>query len=314
MDAAPYRADLAEAPVGTHAVWTRAEDGLRLRVALTPVAGARGTVLVFPGRTEVVEKYGRLAARLAAQGWASASIDWRGQGLSDRLLDDPLIGHVGRFADYQRDVAAFVAVVNATLPGPHLLIGHSMGGAIGLRAVLEGLAVQAAVFSAPMWGIAMPALQAPINHALTFVLDSLGRGDRRAPTTPKRGYLLESPFEGNNLTNDPGHWAYMRDQVQAEPRYALAGPSVHWVREAVAECRWLLTQPPRALPMLTGFGTAESIVSKIAIRQRMAHWPGGDLLEIPGARHELMMERDDLRSLFETQMLAHFDRAVPRTQ
>lgn len=310
MDAAPYHSDLADAPAQTHAVWASASDGVRVRVALTPVEGAKGTVLVFPGRTEIVEKYGQVAGRLAAAGWASASIDWRGQGLADRLLEDPLIGHVGRFGDYQRDVDAMLAVVKAQLPGPLMLIGHSMGGAIGLRAVLRGIDVKAAAFSAPMWGIAMPALQKPINHALTFVLDTFGQGEMRAPTTPVRGYLLENPFENNNLTNDADAWEYMKRQVVEVPGLRLAGPSVHWVREAVAECRALLRHAPRDLAVLTGFGSAESIVSKVAIRQRMALWPKGELLEIDGARHELLMESAAMRDVFEGQMLRLFEGAL----
>jgi lysophospholipase len=307
MKAAPYHTELADAPAQTHAVWAQASDGVRARVAITPVEGATGPVLVFPGRTEIVEKYGRVAGRLAAAGWASASIDWRGQGLADRLIDDPLIGHVGRFSDYQRDVAALLEVVKHTLPGPYMLIGHSMGGAIGLHAVLDGINVNAAAFSAPMWGIAMPALQKPINEALTFVLDTFGQGQMRAPTTSVRGYLLENTFEDNNLTNDQGAWDYMVRQVVDVPGLRLAGPSVHWVREAVAECRALLRHAPRDLPVLTGFGSAESIVSKTAIRQRMALWPKGELLEIAGARHELMMETPERREVFEGQMMRLFE-------
>ncbi|PKP84875.1 MAG: alpha/beta hydrolase, partial [Alphaproteobacteria bacterium HGW-Alphaproteobacteria-2] len=48
--AAPLDAALAESPPGGHAAWLRTDDGVRLRAALWP-EGARGTVLIFPGRT-----------------------------------------------------------------------------------------------------------------------------------------------------------------------------------------------------------------------------------------------------------------------
>ena len=115
-----------------------------------------GTVLMLPGRTEHAEKYGTTAERLAAAGYASAALDWRGQGLADRLLPDRRKGHVGQFADYQRDLDAFAAAVRETLPGPFYLLAHSMGGCIGLRGLMRGLDVAAAAFSAPMWGLDMP--------------------------------------------------------------------------------------------------------------------------------------------------------------
>jgi len=44
----------------------------------------KGTVLLFPGRTEYIEKYGPAAADFLARGFATVVIDWRGQGLADR--------------------------------------------------------------------------------------------------------------------------------------------------------------------------------------------------------------------------------------
>ena len=74
------------------AFWLTAADGVRLRVGLWSHPGAQGTVLLLPGRTEYVEKYGRAAADLRSRGYATLAIDWRGQGLADRALDDPMSG------------------------------------------------------------------------------------------------------------------------------------------------------------------------------------------------------------------------------
>lgn len=101
---APFRADLAEAPEGGHCVWRRARDGLRLRAAAWEGNGSKGSILLFTGRTEYIEKYGRVIQELTSAGYSLATMDWRGQGLSDRLLDDPMIGHVENFSDYQCDV------------------------------------------------------------------------------------------------------------------------------------------------------------------------------------------------------------------
>lgn len=297
MEPAPYYTDLAEAPDQTKAVWTTASDGLKLRIAICPVQGAKGVVLLFPGRTELVEKYGRVMTRLAKQGYSSAAIDWRGQGLSDRMLEDRLIGHVGRFRDYQRDVAALVDALHA-LPGPRYLLAHSMGGAIGLRAVLDGLDVKAAAFSAPMWGIKMPAYQDTLSRLVIRVLSGIGQGDMRAPGTVTHSYLLENSFAGNNLTTDLDEWTYMKRQVEQVPDFALAGPSINWVRQAIVECNALVASKPRDIAILTGLGGDETIVPRKPIEDRMARWPSGAVLHVPGARHELMMESPAKRDRF----------------
>ncbi|MEM8538398.1 MAG: alpha/beta hydrolase, partial [Pseudomonadota bacterium] len=112
MTAAPFFADLAKGPDGGAAFWTTTDDGVRLRFGIWPAEGkaAKGTVFLFTGRTEYIEKYGPVAARFAASGLATLAIDWRGQGLSDRLVAQPTLGHVGSFDDFQRDVAAAVSL------------------------------------------------------------------------------------------------------------------------------------------------------------------------------------------------------------
>ncbi len=306
MEPAPYYAHLAEAPPQTQAFWRTASDGIRLRIAICPVDGAKGMIAIFPGRTELVEKYGRVMARLAQHGYSSAAIDWRGQGLADRLLDDPLIGHVGAFRDYQLDVAAFMAALH-TLPGPRYLLAHSMGGAIGLRAVLSGLDVKAAAFSAPMWGLKMPAYQDLISRLLIRTLRAMGHGDMRAPGTAAHSYLLENSFAGNNLTTDLDEWSYMKRQVKEVPEFALAGPSINWVREAIVECADLIRCPPRDLPLFAGLGLDEKIVPREPIYRRTETWPSSELLQIPGAQHGLLMEVPSKRDPFLTSMFEHFE-------
>ena len=66
---------------------------------------------------------------LRARGFAVATFDWRGQGLSDRALDDPRKGHVGDFSEYELDLEVFMnEVVLPDCPPPLFAIGHSMGG------------------------------------------------------------------------------------------------------------------------------------------------------------------------------------------
>ena len=169
MENAPLHNELAQGPDGGEAFWLTADDGVRLRMAWWPCEAARGTVLIFPGRTEYAEKYGRTARDMHDRGFAAISVDWRGQGLADRFLPDVRTGHVGTFTDYQRDVAAVVAALEALdAPRPWYLLAHSMGGCIGLRSVMDGLPVAACAFSGPMWGIKISAALRPAAWALSW--------------------------------------------------------------------------------------------------------------------------------------------------
>ena len=289
---APYFADIAEGPEGVEAWWTRAEDGTRLRLAVWP-RGPRGTVVMFPGRTEYVEKYGRLAGDMAQAGYGMVAFDWRGQGLADRPAHDRGMGHVTDFTEYGRDVAAFrAAMERLDLPRPWYLIGHSMGGCIGLRALYDGLPVLAAAFTGPMWGLQMSPLLRLASPVILAAAGPLGLATSYAPST---GPWAPIPFEDNALTTDTAQHAYMERQTREHPELALGGPSYGWVRQALRETAELMAMPPLDLPVVTVMGDLEQIVSPEAARARMASWPRGRYLGIDGARHEVLMESPDRR-------------------
>jgi len=310
MEPAPLYEDVADAPAGGEAVWLTAADGVRVRAAVWPAApdtAPRGTVLLFPGRTEYVEKYGRAARVFCAEGYAVLTLDWRGQGLTARAMADRRLGHVTDFAEYQRDLAALLDFAGArNLPVPFFLVAHSMGGAIGLRALHEGPAVRAAAFSAPMWGVQMEWWEPPLAWASALAAPLPGFGGKLTPRTDLDHALFVDPFEGNDLTTDQEMWEFMRCQLATYPDLVLGGPTLSWLRAALLETRALTRMAAPSVPALTALGTQDRIVHPRPIRQLMALWPGGALEMLEGSEHEIMMERPEIRSRFFAASLALF--------
>ena len=293
----------SDAPPGGRALWLRTADGARVRLAIWP--GDR-QVLILPGRTEYIEKYGLVIRDLAAAGWGALVVDWRGQGLSDRALDDPLRGHIGDFADYQQDLDAVLAAAPGPAPMPWL--AHSMGGCIALRGLMRGLRPPAGAFSAPMLRLAQPEGKMRALRLLARLAAPL-RADRGyAPTTGPTYGLPSMPFEGNPLTNDRAQFDRMKAQIADDPRLTLAGPTLRWMGAALREMAALATLPSPPVPALFGLGSADSIVATAAIRARAAIWPGAALAEYPGAQHELTMESPAVRDDFLRRAITLFDR------
>lgn len=298
---APLFTDVHPGPEGGVAHWAVTSDDKRVRVGHWPLDGARGTVLMFPGRTEYIEKYGVTATEFAKRGLAMIAIDWRGQGLADRMLNDPLVGHVEAFSDYQKDVAAMMrAARTLNLPRPYFLVAHSMGGCIGLRAVMEGLGVQAAAFTGPMWGIYVKPQLRLLARVLSRVMPQLGKGHMLPPGTKTQAYVLSDPFKDNMLTSNAEMYAMMQDQLTAHPELALGGPSYVWLREAFAEADHLAQRAAPNLPSVTWLGSNERIVALPRIHERMENWKGGRLEMVPGGEHEVLLEVAPLRkSVFD---------------
>lgn len=295
---APLFADMADGPDGGRAWWLTTNDDVQVRVALwRPIGDAQGTVFLFPGRTEYAEKYGRAASKLAQRSYATFVVDWRGQGLADRLTEDEMSGHVLHFRDYQRDVAAMVAAAEKLdLPRPWHLLAHSMGGCIGLRAVIDGMPVASCGFSGPMWGIQMSQALRPVAWSLSWSSRRLGMGHVYAPGTTGDHYVLTEPFETNKLTRDRDMYQYMINHLNAHPELGLGGPSLRWLHEALFETRALSRLPSPDLPCITIMGSDEEIVDVPRIEVRMRRWPGSKTEIIPGGRHEVLMEGPGTRA------------------
>lgn len=310
MEAAPLFDDVAQAPKGGQAWWVKAADGERVRVAAWGAgdrAGTQGTVLMFPGRTEYIEKYGPAAAQLRARGFSSLVLDWRGQGLTARAKPDRRLGHIDDFLEYQNDVAVLVDVARqADMPKPWFLLAHSMGGCIGLRALHNHLPVKAAVFSGPLWGLQLKPLETAISWTVALVAPVLGLGDHLTPRAQPDHKLIAGTFAGNDLTTDPDMWDFMKAQIARYPDLALGGPTIVWFRAMMIETARLMRLPTPTIPALSFLATQESIVNIDRMRRVMALWPNGQLETVEGAKHELMMERPEIRTRFFDRAAAFF--------
>lgn len=308
LESAPLFEDIHPGPPGGRAVWTQTSDGKRIRLGLWAADAPKGTVLLFPGRTEYIEKYGESACELAARGYATLAIDWRGQGLADRLLPDYATGHVEKFPDYQKDIAAMVAAAKELdVPKPYFLMAHSMGGCIGLRALMEGLDVNAAAFTGPMWGIEISAALRPVAWLLGRLMPAIGQGHRIAPSTAPEPYVVANPFEDNTLTRDREMWNMMGAQITAHPELAIGGPSFIWLHEAIEETKALAARPAPDVPSIAFLGDNERIVRVDRIETRMANWSNGTLHLVKDGEHEVQMEGPEKRGEIFDQIAAHFD-------
>lgn len=303
---APFYDQLAEAPPGVQCVWLPAGQ-TRIRVALWK-SGSKGTVFMLPGRTECVEKYGRAAGEWIKRGYSLITVDWRGQGLSDRPLSDRRAGHVESFSEYQEDLEAMLTQAGrADLPKPYYMIAHSMGGAIGLRGLLRGLPFRAAAFSAPMWGISMALWLRPVAAVLTALARPMRFGTYYTPTTSSNCYVLSAPFEDNRLTTDREMWTYMRRPLETVPELTLGGPTMTWLGLAMREAAALVAAPAPKVPTICALGTLEKVVDLSPIQRRMANWVNGELVLYPGAAHELLMEVPSVRNRFLERAEALFE-------
>jgi lysophospholipase len=261
----------------------------------------RGTIFIYTGRTEFIEKYFEFIGECCARGYGVVCFDWRGQGLSQRLLDDVLKGHVGRFSDYDLDADCVLShAVTAGLPRPFILFGHSMGGHIALRHLARRPQdYERAFLSAPMLKAWMSALAQLASRPMAALQCALGRGTTYVPGTAPSG--LPHVFEGNKVTTDQRRFERNEAIVRAEPALALAGPTWSWAREAFASMA-MLRSPTFArriiCPLMIVGAAHDRIVHQGPDMTVIRHVKRGLFVLFSNAEHELVQERDDVRRVF----------------
>ncbi|MBB1094041.1 alpha/beta hydrolase [Rhodopseudomonas palustris] len=300
-------------PEGAVSGTIKTPDGAELRFARwPPPAGRKGTVCVFTGRTEQIEKYFETVRDLQDRGFAVAMIDWRGQGHSARRLHDPRKGYVRAFSDYEVDVETFVReVVLPDCPPPHFALAHSMGGAVMLRIAYSGKRwFDRMVLSAPMIDLPGRATSLPVRLLLR-AMRLAGQGGRYVPGGNDVLANTE-PFVGNPLTSDPVRYARNAAIVAEDPTLGLASPTVAWADTSFAAMHGFraANYPSRIRqPILMLAASHDTIVSTAAIEEFAYHLRAGSHLMIAGARHEILQEQDRYRE----QFWAAFDAFVPGT-
>ena len=298
-------------PDGAIAGTIATPDGATLRYARWAApAGGRGTVCVFSGRGECIEKYFETVRDLCKRGYAVAMIDWRGQGHSSRRLRDPFKGHVGNFSEYEIDVAAFAKqVVLSDCPPPYFALAHSMGGAVMLRVAHAGTEVfERFVLCAPM--IDLPRLRASLPmRGLMRLLRAAGMGERFIPGG-NIDLIKSTDFRGNPLTSDPRRYARNAAILEADPTLGIASPTVAWLDAAyatMAEFRSPGFAGRIRQPVLMLAAGGDTIVSVPAIAAFVRKLPAGSHRAIAGAKHEILQEDDRYRD----QLWAAFDAFMP---
>lgn len=218
--------------------WTTS-DGWQLRRFDWPAIAAepRGSILFQAGRGDLFEKYLETFHYWHDQGWSIGTFDWRGQGGSGRLSDDPHVGDIDRFGTYVADFGAFWKQWAAAAPAPHVVVGHSMGGHLLCRALAEGLAEPAAaVLVAPMMGVHAP-IGPGFGEWLANLMMRTGNPQRRAWKGNERPATLGS--RQSLLTHDDDRYADELWWWQADPALRLGPPSWRWVVRAFESTRRL---------------------------------------------------------------------------
>jgi len=298
------------------------DDGHELRridwpgaAVTTEPSGVRGSILFMPGRGDHYEKYIESLEEWHRDGWRVTASDWRGQAGSGRLGKDSVTGHIEDFAIWIDDLAFLWARWIAEVPGPHIIIGHSMGGHLVMRALVERRMVpDAAVLSAPMLGMNGPPLPLPMLHCIAFMMTKIGDPTRQAWKWSEKPGEMPAAREAL-LTHDPARYADEQWWRDHRPELVMGPASWRWVERAYSSWRSLETPGVMEnldVPVLIVSTSSDKLVSHAANVRAASRLPQGELLPFgEEAHHEILREETAVRARAMQGIADFLDRVAP---
>lgn len=262
----------------------------------------KGAVVLLPGLSEFTEKYYETARDLLDRHFAVWVLDWAYQGRSSRFEDRPMRRHSDGFGADIHDLHKLIGdhVQPAAQGRPLIMLGHSMGGHLGLRYLAAHAGIfKAAAFSAPMLTFQplakIPGLFLPAVQTIMKII-----GPRYAACSNQDWHEAMRKSDGSDIfSSDPLRDGIHNHWCKTYPELRIGGPTGRWVYEAIQSCRALPGELKTiTVPIMMARAGNESIVDNKTIARAAALLPQARLVDLPGARHEILMERDAHRAVF----------------
>ena len=279
------------------------DDGYSLRYGAwySEAEKKRGTIILLAGRREYMEKYIETITELNEKGYDVFSLDWRGQGLSSRMLSNRHKGFIDSYDTYLKDLDMFVKhMVRLEAVLPLFILAHSMGGHIALRYLHDhSERIDKAILVSPMIDVMMPLIpkwliRVMVNMAMNAGFDDayvMGSGD----------YDHQVKFEGNRLTSDSRRFMDEKNAIAQNPDLALGGITYGWLSatlESIDTMNGSGFAEKITTPILIVSAGDDKIVSLSAQRHIRDRLENCRFVEIPDARHEILIETDAIRAGF----------------
>lgn len=294
-------------------------DNIRINFACFIDKGRKKNLIIVPGRSESYIKYQELSYEFTHQGYNVFIIDHRGQGLSERMLDNPHKGFVNDFNDYASDLYTFITqYVQPASKNPLYLLAHSMGSAIAaLYLATYPNTIKAAILSSPMIAINTGMLPKPIAHGLINTVDLVEKHiiKQNSYFPGQKDHRFKN-FTENKLSQSTIRYQIFKNLYQENSQVHLGGVTVQWLKQAHTIKQKLLDNSHCFnLPIRILQAGDDSVVDNQAQNEFCSalhkHQPNlcpdTKPVYIAGAWHELLFEQDKYREKAIIECLTWFE-------
>ena len=293
--------DNYKTPKGIKTIYLPMIDGKKIRIAywhnLFKEQNSKGTILLQQGHNEFIEKYYETIQEFLDRNFSVVCFDWRGQGMSDKMIDDSKKQFIEDFNIHEEDLKFIIKqFIAKTLPYPIIGVGHSMGGCILLSSLKKNENIfQKLILSAPMLGFKNEKFLMPF-----ISLTSLLQNKEKYMIGSKPNMGKETPFKENDLTNDESRYLRTQRLVRMKPEIRLWGITNAWSK-AVKKRLLYIREKDWAENIETDIlfinSLDDEVVSSNHIIETSKRFKNSKLVNFESCKHEIFMEKDQYRKI-----------------
>lgn len=288
------------------------KDGAKIRVGhWTPSFSSREdhlmnrnlpTMVVLQGRASSLEKFEEIIHGLLRRGYDVWALDWRGQGVSSRLTNNPQKGYIDSYETYLNDLNQFLnEYVKPHARGEIIALGQSMGAHIGLRYMHDHPGIfDAGIFTAPMLDVQTGGYPKLIARILAKLSTKMGLGeayvfghDDYSPT--------KEHFEDNFLTHDRERFFRLKKLHIEHPDLTIGGVTFGWLNATFDSIEHFHQKDyfkNIRVPVFLIAAGEEQVVDNASIKKICEGMPFCSLKVYPQARHQILSEVDAILKEF----------------
>jgi len=271
-------------------------DGVTLAYKAFVHPDSVGDLVFLQGWTESYVSYPEFAYDMYQNKVSIYFLDWRGQGKSQRALEDTYKSYVEDYKEYVLDLEAFMEqVVKPRAKTKPIALAFSMGA--NVLSIFETQYPQTfsrVILISPMLDIKSDPWPQRVAWSIARFVEILGFGDSYlfGQGPPKPG----SP-RINRVTSSEQRFDQLILDRNADPKTVLSGGTFSWLR-ASFEATWFMRDHAEQLtvPILMFQSGKDEFVRTEGQDYVCARAPVCLKIVIPVARHAILLESDRIRN------------------
>lgn len=246
---------------------TRPDGTVLFHQRWQPESTPKAVIVIVHGFGEHSDRYVNVVNKLVPKGYAIAALDHRGHGRSSGQRV-----YINRWNEFRQDLRQFILHTQTRFPNmPLFMLGHSMGGLMGLDYLLRYPAeLTGAIISAP--AIEPANLPAPLRLAAKVM-------SRVWPT-----FSMPMSLGDNVLSRDPA----VEKAAEEDPMMPNIGtPRLGTEMDVTGE--WVRANPHKLqIPLLIVHGTADKLIEPASSQRFFESLTYSDVQRITyeGSYHE----------------------------